>query len=323
MASMSHLTTAERSRRVLVIEDSEPDRRILKRRLGDDQIEVVEAGDGMNGLARCRADPPDLILLDLGLPGHDGFEILRQLKESSDTAAIPVIVVSGAAESSDRVRSLDLGAVDFVAKPYDTDELRARIRVALRTLRLQELLERRALVDGLTGLANRGALEDRLVAEWAMYQRHGTPLAVMMADLDQFKQVNDRYGHLVGDDVLRRAASVLRASVRAGDLAARYGGEEFAVVAPHCNTEGALRSAERFRQRLAEPAVILGPADLGVTASIGVASVPEDPAGSPGDLLSLADEALYLAKSRGRNRVLSTADRPGGRAGTHRPLARF
>jgi diguanylate cyclase (GGDEF)-like protein len=263
-----------------------------------------------------------LILLDLGLPGHDGFEILGRLKEDGDTAAIPVIVVSGTAEPSDRVRSLDLGAVDFVAKPYDTDELRARIRVALRTRRLQELLERRALIDGLTGLANRVALEDRLVTEWAMYQRHGAPLAVLIADLDQFKQVNDRYGHPVGDDVLRRTAIVLRASVRVGDLAARYGGEEFVVVAPHCDTEGAIRSAERFRQRLAEPAVILGPADLGVTVSIGVASVPEDNATSPGDLLSLADEALYLAKSRGRNLVLSAADR-AGRAGTHRPLARF
>ena len=322
MAPMSNLTAAERPRRVLVIEDSALDRLVLKHRLEDDQLEIVEAGDGIAGLELCRADPPDLILLDLGLPGHDGFEILGRLKEDGDTAAIPVIVVSGTAEPSDRVRSLDLGAVDFVAKPYDTDELRARIRVALRTRRLQELLERRALIDGLTGLANRVALEDRLVTEWAMCQRHRAPLAVLIADLDQFKQVNDRYGHPVGDDVLRRTAIVLRASVRVGDLAARYGGEEFVVVAPHCDTEGAIRSAERFRQRLAEPAVILGPADLGVTVSIGVASVPEDNATSPGDLLSLADEALYLAKSRGRNLVLSAADR-AGRAGTHRPLARF
>ena len=319
MPLMSHLAADEHPRRVLVIEDSNVERQNLKRWLEDDHFRVVEAGDGAVGLAACRAHPPDLILLDLVLPGQGGLEVLRQLKEDAATAAIPVIVVSGVAEPSDRVRSLDLGAVDFVPKPFDVDELRARLRVALRTRRLQELLERRALIDGLTGLANRAALEDRLVSEWAMYERHRAPLAVLIADLDQFKQVNDQFGHAVGDDVLRRVAIVLRASVRVGDLAARYGGEEFVIVAPHCDTQGALLSAERFRQRLAEPAVTISPSHLSVTASIGVASVPEDQAASPGALLSLADEALYVAKARGRNCVVSAADR----ASTHRPLARF
>ena len=322
MAPMSNPAPSDRPRRLLLIEDSELDRLILRQRLENELIQVVEATDGLAGLDLCRRDPPDLILLDLGLPGHDGFEILRRLEDNPDTAAIPVIVISATVDPSTRVRSLDLGAVDFVAKPYDLDELRARVRVALRTRRLQQLLERRALVDGLTGLANRAAMEDRLVTEWAMYQRHQAPLAVMIADLDRFKQVNDTFGHAAGDDVLRRVAIVLRASVRSGDLAARYGGEEFVVVAPHCDTAGALTTGERFRQRLAEPAVPESPDGLVVTASVGVASVPEDGAASPGDLLAMADRALYQAKARGRDRVFGHADL-AGRHGHGRPLARF
>jgi two-component system, cell cycle response regulator len=296
--------SAEQPPRVLMIDDSDLDRRWLRARLAEDAMELVEAEDGVAGLELCRSDPPDLILLDLSLPDCDGFEILRRLKNDRRTGAIPVIVLSGACDTQDKARGLDLGAVDYVTKPFDIIELRARIRVAMRTKRLQDLLEQRAHVDGLTGLANRLALEERLNTDWGIHRRHGGALAVFVADLDHFKAVNDTYGHPTGDEILRRTGEILRASVRTTDLAARYGGEEFVVVAPHCKHTGIFKTAERFRERLATSPVIFNGERIRVTISIGFASWPEDPATTPGELLAIADRGLYQAKAAGRNRVL-------------------
>ena len=295
--------TGEDPPRILIIDDSDLDRRWLRARLAEDAMELVEAQDGMAGMDLCRSDPPDLILLDLSLPGFDGFEILRRLKNDRRTSMIPVIVLSGASDTHDKARGLDLGAVDYVTKPFDIIELRARIRVAIRTKRLQDMLEQRAHVDSLTGLANRLALEERLNTEWGIHHRHGGALAIFVADLDHFKAVNDTYGHPTGDEILRRTGEILRSSVRTTDLAARYGGEEFVVVAPHCKHAGILRTAERFRDRLAASPVVFNGERIHITVSIGVASWPEDPADSPSELLAIADRGLYQAKAAGRNTV--------------------
>ena len=295
----------DRPRRILLIEDSRLDRHWLRSRLACKQIEILEAPDGLAGLAASFADPPDLILLDLGLPLCDGFETLRRLQDDARTRAIPVIVVSATSNTFEKARGLDEGAVDYVTKPYDLLELQARIRVALRTKRLQDLLEQRAHVDGLTGLANRLALEDRLATEWAVHQRHGEPLAIWIADLDHFKRINDQYGHAAGDEVLRSAAAALRSTVRATDLAARYGGEEFVVVAPRCGLAGALKTAERFRHGLSSSLITLDRGEtISVTVSVGISSLPEEPVASAAELLARADHALYQAKAQGRNRVL-------------------
>ncbi len=289
--------------RVLMIDDSDLERQWLRARLAEDAMELVEAQDGMAGMDICRSDPPDLILLDLGLPGHDGFEVLRRLKNDRRTGMIPVIVLSGASDTHHKVRGLDLGAVDYVTKPFDIIELRARIRVAMRTKRLQDLLEQRAHVDSLTGLANRRAFEKRLNTEWGIHHRHGGALAVFVADLDHFKAVNDTYGHPTGDEVLRRTGEVLQSSVRTTDLAARLGGEEFVVVAPHCERAGIFKTAERFRDRLAASPIVFNGGRIHVTISIGVASWPDDAANSPSELLAIADRGLYQAKAEGRNLV--------------------
>jgi diguanylate cyclase (GGDEF)-like protein len=300
-------TTLDKPRRVLLIEDCAVDRLWLRRRLSSDRLKIVEAAEGLAGLRACLDEPPDLVLLDLGLPDCDGFEVLRRLKDDRRTRDVPVILISAASATESKAQGLDMGAVDFVTKPFELIELQARIRVALRTKRLQELLEQRAHVDALTGLANRAALEERLATDWALFQRHGGALAVLIVDLDHFKKVNDVYGHAAGDEVLRSAGETLRAAVRASDLAARYGGEEFVVVAPHCDSAGAIKTAERFRRRLAEAPVTLSPGrePLLVTASVGIASVPEQPVRSADDLLTLADRALYQAKAGGRDRVVS------------------
>jgi diguanylate cyclase (GGDEF)-like protein len=302
----------ERLRRILLIADSEADRRWLRGRLVSECVTVVEAVDGPSGLRACYDDPPDLVLLDLELPVLNGFEVLRRLQEDGRTRHVPVIVVSTATDTAEKARGLDLGAVDYVTRPYDLTELQARIRVALRTKRLTELLEQRAHVEGLTGLANRLALEERLAAEWALHRRHGGSLAVWVADLDHFKRVNDAFGHAAGDAVLRQAAAGLRSSIRATDLAARLGGEEFLVIAPRCKLAGAIKTAERFRDRLCASPVVIGRGAVArVTISVGVASSPEDPVGSAAELLARADAALYRAKALGRNRVLGRVGRAG------------
>jgi diguanylate cyclase (GGDEF)-like protein len=308
----------EKPRRILLIEDTELYRLWLRRHLSGGQFEVAEAPDGLAGIEICRNDPPDLVLLDLALPGCDGFEVLRRLKGDQRTSAIPVIVVSSASETHDKARGLDLGAVDYVTKPFDPVELQARVRVALRTKRLLDLLEQRAHVDGLTGLSNRAALEERLTAEWARFQRHGGALAVLIVDLDHFKAVNDTYGHAAGDEVLRVAAETLRAAVRTSDLAARYGGEEFLVIAPQCDLAGAVKTADRFRHRLSATPIPVDKGPLRVTASVGAAAVPEIEAGSPVGLLARADHALYQAKARGRDRVVCDGGRSLGGSGNGR-----
>jgi diguanylate cyclase (GGDEF)-like protein len=170
---------------------------------------------------------------------------------------------------------------------------------------LQDLLEQRAHVDGLTGLGNRLALEERLESAWEQCQRRDSPLTVLLADLDHFKRINDRHGHVIGDEVLRRAAVVLREAVRAGDFVGRFGGEEFVVVAPDCDLEGGIALAERFRQRIAAPLSVGH--DLGwvVTTSVGVATETQPGSLRPEVLLWRADRALYQAKAAGRNAVWS------------------
>jgi two-component system, cell cycle response regulator len=301
MSSDPH--SASSPRRVLAIDDSEVCRRLLGRQLRRENIEVVEAGDGPSGLSAVRSRPPDLILLDIGMPGWDGFETIRRLKDDARTRSIPVIFLSASTCSQDKARGLDLGAVDYVSKPFDPIELRARVRVALRTKSLHDLLEQRAHLDGLTGLKNRHALEERLTADWALCGRLRRPLAVIVADLDRFKRINDQHGHWAGDEVLRGAADVLRTAVRAADFVARLGGEEFVVVAPNCDLDGASVMAERFRTDLAALDFSFNGAAISVTASLGVAAALDPWNGEPTDVLCRADWAMYQAKTEGRNTV--------------------
>lgn len=299
----SHDSTHEKPGRILVIDDSKIERFLLRERIEAENFELIEASSGSEGLAQARAERPDLILLDLGLPGWDGFETLKRLKDDPLTRSIPIIFLSGAATTVEKARGLDLGAVDFVTKPFDPIELRARVRAALRMKHLQDQLEEQAHLDGLTGLGNRHAMQDRLAAEWAACRRRGSPLALLIADLDHFKRINDEHGHSAGDEVLRRVAQTLRSSVRASDLVARYGGEEFVVIAPECDLSGALILAERFRANLAALRVVVGGRVLTLTTSIGVATAFDPRPIDVRQLLLDADRALYQAKHAGRNMV--------------------
>ncbi|HVT83374.1 MAG TPA: diguanylate cyclase, partial [Phycisphaerae bacterium] len=195
---------------------------------------------------------------------------------------------------------LELGATDYITKPFDPAELKARIRATLRTKTLLDLLSRKAMIDGLTGLWNRTYLDARLSSELAASRRAGSPLACIMADVDRFKSINDTYGHSFGDEVLRAVAHAIGVNCRAEDVVCRYGGEEFSILLPNTNLEAAAEVAERLRRAVESLELVHNNARVPVTCSFGVAH----PASHvPPSIVELADQALYKAKHAGRNRV--------------------
>lgn len=294
--------------RVLAVDDSELMHRLLRTRLQLEQVEIHCAISGEDGLRMAEELQPEVILLDIDLDGMDGFEVLQRLKENPRTRDIAVIFISASSETMDRVRCLDLGAVDFVPKPFEMAELKARVRSAIRMQQMLRMLSQRAQLDGLTALWNRAYFDQRLAAEFAESRRHGRSLALVMCDIDHFKSVNDRFGHPFGDEVLSLFATILSGG-RASDVPCRYGGEEFGVILPATALAEAVEVAERFRRAFEEHQWRRHP-DLVLTASFGVAEVSAmSMHATPADLLARADAALYAAKRGGRNRV-STAPLP-------------
>jgi len=290
--------------RVLVIDDSESIHKLVIARLRPEGLEVIGEFDGERGIERAVADQPDVILLDIGLPNVDGFEVCRRLKEHPSTRNIPIIFLTGTADTESKVRGLDLGAVDYVTKPFDQVELRARVRAALRTKRLQDILEQQSFLDGLTGLWNRSYLDRRLESELNVARRYGRPLTLVLADVDHFKRVNDSLGHLFGDIVLQGIAEGLRAYARRSDIVARYGGEEFAILLTDTNLRSAVHVSERLRMSAENRHFEARSEIVSVTASFGVACSEEIGAVlTPEELIRAADVALYASKDAGRNCV--------------------
>lgn len=300
---------------ILVVDDSRTQLEWLVQVLEREGYDVRTAIDGKDAIRKVRAEPPDLVLLDMILPDMDGLEVLRIVKARPEEAFIPVIILSVRSDLDSKVTGLRIGADDFLAKPFAEAEILARCAAMLRIKSLQDQLRRtqqklaeQAITDELTGLKNRRAFDERLAEEFRRAQRYSDPVALIMLDLDHFKLVNDRYGHPFGDVVLRGAAESIRTSTRDPDIPARYGGEEFAVILPKTHLSGALAVAERIWKGLgareyAVPEGTGAAAPLHVTASIGLAFYPSKDISSPELLLRFADEALYQAKRAGRNTI--------------------
>jgi two-component system, cell cycle response regulator len=290
------------SPRLLAIDDSELIHRLLQVRLQGERLELHGALSAQEGLQKARELMPEVILLDIELDTMDGFEVLAHLKADPATQDIAVIFISAVSDTMDRVRGLDLGAVDFIAKPFEVAELKARVRSALRMQHLVKMLEHRAQIDSLSGLWNRRYFDQRLQQEWSEARRHGRSLSLIMCDVDRFKRLNDQFGHPFGDQVIERVAQILSGG-RGSDITCRYGGEEFGVILPSTAADRALEVAERQRVTI-ESQSWTGHDDVIVTGSFGVAdlkSVPPD--ASMEQLVQAADMALYRAKQSGRNRV--------------------
>jgi diguanylate cyclase (GGDEF)-like protein len=278
-------------------------------------MSVVEACSGAEALDFLATDRPDLVVLGRTLPDMDGLDLLPRFK-SGELDFVPVLVASHRGETAERVRGLQLGADDYIPRPCDPAEFLARAKALLRTKqahdrirKLQITLEQMVVSDPLTGLHNRRYLMDRMLQEMTRSDRHGEPLAFAMIDLDAFKPINDQFGHVLGDKVLRAVGSAISKSVRVSDIAARYGGDEFAVILPQTPAEGAMRVCERLLRNISE--IVLQDETgrtLRITASLGLAYYPADDVETPEDLVHSADGALYGAKRSGKNRY--TAVRP-------------
>lgn len=272
--------------------------------------QVLMATSGAQALALCRDRLPDLVLLDVAMPGMDGFELCAHLKADAVLTAMPVIFVTAHDRPEDETRALEAGAADFITKPFNPAVVRARVRAQLTLKRQADLLREMAFVDGLTGVHNRRHFDDRLAAEAQRTRRSGGSLALLMADVDFFKRYNDCYGHLAGDDCLRRVAAALRSCLhRPADVLSRYGGEEFACVLPDTDRRGALLVANSMEEAVRALKLPHAHSDVGplVTLSLGVAVAPLDGECEPATLIRLADEQLYRAKAEGRARVCSKA----------------
>jgi len=289
---------------VLLVDDSQFVHRLLDARMRSESISLIGAFDGKSGFERAVEDSPALILLDLDMPIMDGFETLRALKEEPKTKDIPVIVLSGMDSSQDKVTAFDLGAVDFVTKPFELTELRARLRSSLKMSALLKMLAQKAQIDGLSGLYNRSFFDDRFTEEYDRAIRHNHPISIALMDLDHFKSINDTFGHPAGDIVISGVSQIAAQECRSSDIACRYGGEEYVLIMPETSPADAYTLCQRIRERCEATTWSQHPG-RNVTLSIGIVGAAEG-AGiqcTPAAMIELADRNLYDAKKSGRNMV--------------------
>lgn len=290
---------------VLVIDDAPEVHALLQVKLATEDISFLSARTGGDGVRLACEHAPAMILLDLDLPDIHGFDVLKALKDDSRTHTIPVIVLSADCRPEAKVRAFDLGAVDFVTKPFEFTELRVRVRSALRVHQLLQMLAQKAQIDGLTGLWNRMFFDRRWAEEHARNQRQGHALSVALIDVDHFKQINDTFGHPAGDVVLQGIARIILRESRASDLACRYGGEEFALLMPDADATAAMVVCERIRQAIERENQPRLQGRM-VTVSVGVAGASSKSSVAPDDWVEVADRNLYAAKRGGRNQTAVT-----------------
>jgi two-component system, cell cycle response regulator len=302
--------------KILVAEDDPVSRRLLEVTLSIWGYEVVTCADGQAAWNALKApDAPQLVILDWMMPRLDGLQVCKNVRNPAERPAEPyvyIILLTAKSQKTDMVTGLEAGADDYLTKPFDAQELRMRLRAGRRILdlldelvRAREIMREQARKDSLTQLCTRATVLELLKHELDRSQRNSigsdAPVSVVLADLDHFKHINDTYGHLAGDVVLRETAHRMRDAIRPYDSIGRYGGEEFLLVLSNCDTIGAAAIAERLLQAVRKDTIVLAEATVSVTLSAGVATsgVIQDPE----TLLGAADAALYRAKRGGRNRV--------------------
>lgn len=299
----------EKSRRqtVLIVDDAPVNIRVLGNALKTD-YKVLFATNGEKALEiAMSSSPPDLILLDIMMPGMDGYEVCQKLKAEKYTQNIPVIFITAMSQEADETRGLEIGAVDYITKPFSLPIAKVRVKTHLELKRHRDMLENLSMLDGLTGISNRRRFDEFFDMEWKRAERDASFLSLIMIDIDFFKAFNDYYGHQTGDDCLKQVAKTLADSVkRPADCIARYGGEEFASILPGTDIQGAVLIAENMRKNVEALGIphSYSPIDH-VTISLGSASVLPAKGHSAINLIEGADKTLYRAKEGGRNQVKS------------------
>jgi two-component system, cell cycle response regulator len=299
------------SKSVLIAEDDPLFRRMLERWFQKWDYRVVAVDNGLDAWeALQQEDAPQLAILDWMMPGMEGIEVCRRIRSRAQGPYRYTLLLTAKDEKQDVVTGLEAGADDYLTKPFEVNELRARVRAGKRILDLeaalihaQDELRTVAAHDSLTGLWNRGAVLDTLERELSRRKRTGEAIGVIMTDIDHFKKINDTYGHLIGDAVLREVTARLAANVRPYDAVGRYGGEEFLIVFPNCDVSNLVACAERLRLCVAEQTIESSAGNIPVTLSLGLACLKLKEIADSETLLRRADEALYAAKHKGRNRL--------------------
>jgi diguanylate cyclase (GGDEF)-like protein len=302
---------------ILVADDEPVNRALIQRRLEREGYRVLTAQNGSEAVEKTKDALPDLVILDVMMPEMDGMDACRLIKEDEKTRDIPIIFLSARDETEMKVSGLTLGANDYISKPFKAEELLARVHVAIRLKRERdrlrtsaeeatiraEVAQERAMTDALTGLLNRYGLQHIVAREHAEARRYNRPLSCLMIDLDNFKTINDTYGHAAGDLALRQVAGILSEAVRGSDTVFRYGGEEFLVLLPETDLEGAAALGEKIRATASSRPFGDGEHVFNLTLSVGASSLCDNESGN--DMIARADMALYQAKEQGRNRVES------------------
>jgi diguanylate cyclase (GGDEF)-like protein len=320
---------------ILIVDDSPTNLEVLLNFLRNAKFRIIIAQDGETGILKVEEASPDVILLDIIMPGIDGFETCRRLKANPSTQEIPIIFMTALSQTSVIVKGFQLGAVDYITKPTQQEIVLARVTTHLtiqklqRSLQQQNLqlqkeiqqrhqveaalqnanqeLQRLATLDGLTQVANRRRFDEHINKVWQILVREQLPLALLMCDVDFFKRYNDSKGHQAGDECLYQVAQTMKHTVkRPADLVSRYGGEEFAVILPNTDADGAMMVAQEIQQSIQASALLhpQSPISQQITLSIGVSCTIPCQQLRPASLISAADQALYQAKQSGRNRAI-------------------
>lgn len=289
---------------ILIVEDSSVNGKLCERLLNKDGYDTAICTDGESAIEFLKTNSPDLILLDIIMPGIDGYEFSRVMKNNPQTKHTPIIFLSAMDDEKSIIKGFDNGAVDFITKPFRHRELLARTRTHVELKRAKEKLIRMAITDELTGLVNRRYFMGRLLHEYERTKRYKSVFTVLMIDLDYFKNVNDTYGHQAGDTVLRTVSDSMKLSLRLSDIIGRIGGEEFAVILPETEINTAMLISERLRKSVDDQDINHKNCKIKITISIGASQSLKDDL-SIDDVLQRADSALYKAKDNGRNKTYS------------------
>ena len=288
---------------VLVIEDHPDQRDLLAIVLKREGYKVITAANGLEALEKLETENIQIALSDIMMPKMDGFELIKRIRANPALKSIYLILITARIQEGDRVRGLDLGADDYITKPFSFSELLARVRVGTRVVQYQQHLEYQTQIDSLTSLFNRRAFEKKIQEEFERSKRYQSPLSVLILDLDNFKTINDTYGHHGGDSALVKISDTLREMTRQSDFASRYGGEEFVLILPETDQESAIQAASKIHSAIRSSSFGTISRPFTLTVSIGISSSSTKVYSTWREMVDDADRALYLAKNSGKDRI--------------------